>query len=93
MVVERRFFFKCRESKIKGTFNEEFFSIVYTFAARGVFVQFLRKFFKKHPLQESIWNVPRMIVRSNTKRTLEPDFSISGQGHGHVTSKLVLRKP
>jgi len=31
-----------------------------------------------------------MIALSDTNKRLGPDFSISGQGHGHVTSKLVL---
>jgi len=32
-----------------------------------------------------------MIVLINTNERLGPDFPISGQGHGHVTLKLVLK--
>ena len=81
---------------MKVTFIEEFFSIVYTFAARGVFVSFFMKFkivFSPTGTEKPTWNMNFMIVLTIADNCLGSDFSISGQGHGHVTSKLVLRKP
>ena len=64
------------------------------FAARGAFHRFypilpLFTTSPPTPRMESIGTMHSNDVHDKCKDPTEPDFSFSGQGHGHVTLKLV----